>query len=128
MKRGLARTQEMSWRDDLLLFRGRISNYAVVRDGKYPTMWRVKRPSEARNGLRPDGTLSDIVNRSRAKDAAMALLDRDLRTAESPSEGSPVRLSQESVPGNGSLSEMLKSDAARIPAQRPNAAEPGRHI
>jgi len=97
----------MSWRDDMLIFRGRISNYAVVRDEKYATMWRVKRS---------DGTLSDMVNRSRAKDAAMAMLDRDLRAAESPSEASPVRLSQKSVPEAGSLSEMLKSDAARIPA------------
>ena len=36
----------------------------VVLDGKYPDMWRVQRP---------DGSLTDMVNLTRAKDAAMAL-------------------------------------------------------
>jgi hypothetical protein len=61
-------TQEMTWRGDKLLFRGRVSDYAVERDSKYPNMWRVRRP---------DGSLSDMVDRSRAKDAAMGELSRD---------------------------------------------------
>jgi hypothetical protein len=35
----------------------------IVPDSKYPGMWRVKRP---------DGSISDMVNLSRAKDAAAA--------------------------------------------------------
>jgi hypothetical protein len=35
----------------------------IVRDQKYPNMWRIEFP---------DGKLSDMVNRTRAKDAAMA--------------------------------------------------------
>jgi len=37
----------------------------IVPDEKYPTvMWRVERP---------DGTLTDMVNRARAKDAAITI-------------------------------------------------------
>ena len=48
---------------DLFLF-GRKRVAGVVLDGKYPDMWRVQRP---------DGSLTDMVNLTRAKDAAMAL-------------------------------------------------------
>jgi len=43
---------------------GRKRVAGVVLDGKYPGMWRVQRP---------DGSLTDMVNLTRAKDAAMAL-------------------------------------------------------
>ena len=39
----------------------------VVPDAKYPNMWRIKWP---------DGTLSDMVNLSRAKDAAAVIAAR----------------------------------------------------
>src|SRR6516225_2963495 len=42
---------------------GRKGVASVVLDGKYPSMWRVQRP---------DGSLTDMVNLTRAKDAAMA--------------------------------------------------------
>lgn len=38
----------------------------IVRDERYSDMWRV---------VRPDGSLSDIVNRARAKDAAFGLVE-----------------------------------------------------
>jgi len=41
----------------------KLTGFAVVRDDKYPSMWRVRSP---------DGSLSDMVNLSRAKDAALA--------------------------------------------------------
>jgi hypothetical protein len=41
----------------------------IERDSKYPDMWRV---------VRPDGSLTDIVNMTRAKDAAMSLALRAL--------------------------------------------------
>ena len=51
----------------------------VVPDAKWPGMWRLRTP---------DGTLSDMVNLSRAKDAAMA----SCRTWAAPPERSPVPL------------------------------------
>jgi len=51
---------DLSWHRDEL----RCDNCVVVRgrrDTKYPNMWRV---------VEPDTTLSDMVNRTRAKDAA----------------------------------------------------------
>ena len=59
----------MHWEGGRLKFRRQLSGYSIVPDQKYPTMWRVRRP---------DGTLSDMVNRTRAKDAAMLMLGRDL--------------------------------------------------
>lgn len=56
-----------AWKGDRLWLNGRYSKFSVVPDAKYPTMWRVRFP---------DGTLSDMVNRTRAKDAALTLLGR----------------------------------------------------
>ena len=66
------RTANMIWRDTRLFYFGRRTPYEIVRDETYSHMWRVKYP---------DGRLSDMVNRTRAKDAAMTMLDRDLRVA-----------------------------------------------
>ena len=58
------------WNGDRLMVRGRLSGYSIERDGVYATMWRLRAP---------DGRLSDMVNRVRAKEAAFGMLDRDLR-------------------------------------------------
>jgi hypothetical protein len=58
---------DMSWDGDRLKIRNRLFGYSIIPDEKYPGMWRVKYP---------DGQLSDMVNRTRAKDAAMVLLER----------------------------------------------------
>jgi len=63
------------WKGDRLYVADRLTGYSVVQDSKYPTMWRV---------CRPDGSLSDMVNLARAKDAALDMLDRHLRYGESP--------------------------------------------
>lgn len=63
------KTSRMTWREHRLCYLGRLSGYSIVQDEKYPTMWRVRSP---------DGSLSDMANRTRAKDAAMARLGRDL--------------------------------------------------
>ena len=68
-----------TWKCDRLYFGNRLSGYSVVQDEIYPAMWRVRRP---------DGSLSDLVSRTRAKDAAMTMLDRDLRQGERPAEAS----------------------------------------
>jgi hypothetical protein len=71
-----------TWKGDRLYLSNRLSGYSIVPDERYPSMWRVRHP---------DGSLSDMINRTRAKDAAMAMLDRDLRHAHSPTEAPPVR-------------------------------------
>lgn len=62
-----------AWKGDRLYNGTRLSGYSVVQDVAYPTMWRVRMPG---------GALSDMVNRTRAKDAAMSMLDRDMRATE----------------------------------------------
>ena len=52
----------------------------VVADGRYPGMYRVRTP---------DGALSDMVNLTRAKDAALALARR---VPETTVVASPIRL------------------------------------
>jgi hypothetical protein len=52
------------WRGDRLFVRGRLVA-KIVPDQQWPGMWRVQLPN---------GYLSDIVNRSRAKDAALTLV------------------------------------------------------
>jgi len=54
----------------------------IVQDAKYPAMWRVRTP---------DGKLSDMVNRVRARDAAQAALRRILDTSQSRPEAPPMR-------------------------------------
>lgn len=68
----MSANEHANWRGDKLFFGTKRTGYAVVRDGTYPQMWRVERP---------DGSLSDMVNRTRAKDAAVAMLDRSQRAA-----------------------------------------------
>jgi hypothetical protein len=62
--------ERIIWKGDRLYVETRLSGYEIQQDEKYPTMWRVRSP---------DGSLSDMVNRTRAKDAAEVMLDRDLR-------------------------------------------------
>ena len=65
--RTYART-ELSWKgNDLCLGRHRVAG--IVPDGRWPAMWRV---------CRPDGSLSDMVNLTRAKDAAVSIALREL--------------------------------------------------
>jgi hypothetical protein len=53
---------------DAVVRRGRKTPVVrIVPDAKYPGMWRVEYP---------DGRLSDMVNKARAKDAALALAAR----------------------------------------------------
>jgi hypothetical protein len=66
----------MQWKGDRLYVGPRFSGYSIVPDGHYPQMWRVRRP---------DGSLSDMATRSRAKDAR-SLFDRDLKTPQTPAQ------------------------------------------
>ena len=53
----------------------------IVQDAKYPTMWRVKKP---------DGSLTNMVNITRARDAARGWALRILNTQESGADGPPI--------------------------------------
>jgi len=58
------------WRGKVLYRRARSAPVAeIVPDEKWPSMWRVRLP---------DGTLSDMVNLIRAKDAAVTLAGKAL--------------------------------------------------
>ena len=54
---------ELTWKHESLYF-GRKRLVSVVQDEKYPKMWRVKLP---------DGNPTDMVNLTRAKDAARSI-------------------------------------------------------
>ena len=64
----------LTWRGDTLYF-GRKRMASVVPDSTWPGMWRVKYR---------DGHLSDMVNLSRARDAAMTVVAQSLDIREMP--------------------------------------------
>ena len=71
-------TSILTWRGDELFRQGsRHPVLCIERDGTYPSMWRVRRP---------DGSLSDMANRTRAKDAALSIALRHLRGGETSSD------------------------------------------
>jgi len=88
--------RDAAWRGDRLFVRDRLVA-KIVPDQQWPGMWRV---------LLPNGCLSDIVNRSRAKDATLTLaytaaLDgasRIFSEAASAPPGAAVRASAKSLP------------------------------
>ena len=83
--------QRMLWRGDRLYLGTRYSGYSVVPDEKYPgVMWRVRSP---------DGSLSMMVNRTRAKDAARLYLERD--QSQGRCAGPPIRKKTHTVGGEG---------------------------
>lgn len=67
------------------MFEGGTAILWVVPDKTYPGMWRV---SDV------DGNLSDMVNLSRAKDAAVLIATRNLdsKRGDKPASGPPVSL------------------------------------
>jgi hypothetical protein len=88
-KRSITGRDRLNWRKDgvwLLLFHGTDENpLAIVEpDAKYPTLYRIRYP---------DGHLSDMVNLTRAKDAACCLALRSLnsRPQETRLGGSQAR-------------------------------------
>jgi hypothetical protein len=69
-------SQRLTWDGDELVY-GRKTLLRIERDGVYPEMWRVRLP---------DGSLTDMVNRTRAKDAAVSIALRFLEVSERLSE------------------------------------------
>jgi hypothetical protein len=73
-------SQRLIWVGDELVY-GRRTLLRIERDGVYPEMWRV---------CLPDGGLTDMVNRTRGKDAAVSIAHRLLNMSESLSEAPPT--------------------------------------
>ena len=73
------------------LYLGRSSNLlcSVVPDERYAGMWRVKYT---------DGRMSDMVNLSRARDAAISSSLSKLNSRETGAGTAPMRLNPERVP------------------------------
>jgi hypothetical protein len=62
------------WKGHNLVFRRRVIA-SIEPDSEYPNMWRVRLPS---------GFVTDMVNRTRAKDAAICLAAERLTVGASP--------------------------------------------
>jgi hypothetical protein len=73
-------SQRLTWVGDELVY-GRRTVLRIERDGVYSEMWRV---------CLPDGSLTDMVNRTRAQDAAVSIALRLLNMSESLSEAPPT--------------------------------------
>jgi hypothetical protein len=73
-------SQRLRWVGDQLVY-GQRTLLWIERDGLYPEMWRVRRP---------DGSLTDMVNRTRAKDAAASIALSFLEVSEMPPEAPPI--------------------------------------
>ena len=79
--------QNLHWKDSRLYLGSCATGNSITPDAKYPSMWRVRYP---------DGSLSDIVNLTRARDGArclaLAVLNtRETRVAARPSRKTPRR-------------------------------------
>jgi len=76
-------SSELIWRGNRLALKGRASlAVETVPAATYPGMWRIKMP---------DGGLSDMVNRTRVRDAARSILLGILNTQETVPGGPPMR-------------------------------------
>ena len=70
--------KELAWNwQGPRLYIGTKTVAAIVPDAVYAGMWRVRRA---------DGSLSDMSNITRARDAAMAMVLRELNTGKTASE------------------------------------------
>jgi hypothetical protein len=80
--------RDAAWRGTDLLFRRRLVA-SVEPDSKYPNLWRARLPS---------GQVSDMVNLTRAKDAAVCLALTELnslRHRESRATAPPIEFEEE---------------------------------
>ena len=81
--------ENLTWKGNALHHKGR-PLVTIEQDQKYPTMWRVKLPSSA---------LSDMANKTRARDAAVAAALAILNSRERPLGAPPMRHSEGAATG-----------------------------
>jgi hypothetical protein len=80
---------DLFWKDNNLYRLGsKRALLSIAPDAKYPDMWRV---------VRPDGSLSSMANRTRAKDAGMAMALQGLNGRMSRAEPAVARLDGEAA-------------------------------
>ncbi len=97
-------SHRLRWRENALLLDGKGAPLAhIVPDGRHPSMWRVQLP---------DGHLTDMVNLTRAKDAAVSIVLGLLNKKQ-------CRETSAEAPSIRSLAE-----AATIPSRRRNRRNP----
>ena len=82
------RSRELHWRGNALHLGGR-RLAQIEPDAKWPEMWRVRLP---------DDRLSDMVNISRARDAARALAIKILNSPQGAQEAPPIEQNGGRVP------------------------------
>jgi hypothetical protein len=81
--------KDFNWKGSRLYFEGRIVA-RIASDAIYPRMWRV---------IRPDGSLSDMANLTRARDAAVAQVLRNFNGKETALEAAYRGQDENSDPG-----------------------------
>jgi hypothetical protein len=87
---------KLAWKGDDLYREGSSKALASIeRDSTYPDMWRVRKAN---------GTLSDMTNRTRAKDAAESMVLSILNRQETAREGGSIRQTRRgaTAPAKGS--------------------------
>ena len=84
--------EELEWRGNRLIARDagrRAPSVEINPDANWPGMWRLKRP---------DGSVTDMLNRARARDAARSILLAILNGQETRSEARPMRFGHKVAP------------------------------
>jgi len=83
------RNPDLEWNGNTLRVRwGKYPTVDLVPDPVYPKMWRVRYP---------DGKRSDILNRTRARDAAKTILCAILNNDPEPHSAPPMRSASQPV-------------------------------
>src|SRR5262245_15673619 len=80
--------QEFHWKGDRLMYGTRDSGAKIIADVTWPKMYRVECPP---------GTVSDMTNLTRAKDAAISIVARHLSKAV---ESTSRRLAESVIPSS----------------------------
>jgi hypothetical protein len=84
--------EDLEWRGNRLTTRDggrRAPSVEIIPDTDWPRMYRIKLP---------DGSLTDMLNRARARDAARSILLAVLNGQETRSEGLPMRFGDKAAP------------------------------
>jgi hypothetical protein len=111
--------QDLHWKDSRLYLGSCATGNSITPDIKYPSMWRVRYP---------DGSLSDIVNLTRARDGARCLALAVLNTRETRVAASPIAQNAQGGEPARLRSRSLSPQSAHTPGTRssPKVLKPSR--